>query len=373
MYLTIRIPYDIIGKMIKCERSVYSVSKRVETASNGRLTRQQLKELETKEMTPIQRVFEMVIMVLPFICGIISILEYKLIPDKSMNRNPQTYFWFLVMLVAAYVIYSAYAAVRFAMNEKGVYEKLRYKAPLFSALFLFLAFYDYLTIKTGVLTQPFVPCLNFVLNAAWADRKMLVECTIHTLWLLCLGYFSGVSLGLITGIACGYSKRCRYWIDPIIKFLGPIPTVTWIPIMMVIARSLFGGAVFIIGLGSWFAVTVASMNGIANVDKDYFEAARTLGANNRQLVFRVAIPHAMPSILSGCTQAMSSSCVAIMIAEMLGVKSGLGWYMNWSKSWASYDKMFAALFVICFIFTLVTKALDLIKRRVLRWQNGAEK
>ena len=56
-----------------------------------------------------------------------------------------------------------------------------------------------------------------------------------------------------------------------------------------------------------------------------------------------------------------------------GVKAGLGWYMNWAKSWAAYDKMFAALFVICFIFTIVTKVLDLIKRRVLRWQNGVVK
>ena len=47
--------------------------------------------------------------------------------------------------------------------------------------------------------------------------------------------------------------------------------------------------------------------------------------------------------------------------------------MNWSKSWASYDKMFAALFVICFIFTVVTKTLEAVKRRVLRWQVGVEK
>ena len=50
------------------------------------------------------------------------------------------------------------------------------------------------------------------------------------------------------------------------------------------------------------------MTGIANVDKEYFDAARTLGATSRQLVFRVAIPRAMPSILQGCTQAMSSCC-----------------------------------------------------------------
>jgi len=337
------------------------------------LTRQQLKELEAKEMTPLQKVSEVVILILPFIFGIISILEYKLIPDKSNNRNPNTYFYFLIILIIAYLFYCLFALMQHIRKNKATYENLRYKAPLISALFVLLACYDYLTIKTGVLTQPFVPCMNFILNAAWSDRNMIINCTLHTLWLLFLGYFIGVSLGLVTGITCGYSKKCRYWVNPIIKFLGPIPTSTWIPIMMVVAQSLFGGAVFIIALGSWFAVTVASMTGISNVSPDYFEAARTLGASERQLVFRVAIPHAMPSILSGCTQAMSSSCTAIMIAEMLGVKAGLGWYMNWSKSWAAYDKMFAALFVICFIFTLVTKLLDMIKRHVLRWQNGAEK
>ena len=58
---------------------------------------------------------------------------------------------------------------------------------------------------------------------------------------------------------------------------------------MVVASSLFGGAVFIIALGSWFAVTVASLTGISNVSKEYFDAAMTLGSNSRQLVFRVAI------------------------------------------------------------------------------------
>ena len=70
---------------------------------------------------------------------------------------------------------------------------------------------------------------------------------------------------------------------------------------------------------------------------------------------------------------MSSACTAIMIAEMMGVEAGLGWYMTWAKSWAAYNKMFAALFVICFIFTIVTKALNLIKQRVLRWQIGVVK
>ena len=329
------------------------------------LTRRQLKELEEKEKTPAQKTAEAIIMILPLLCGCIAMAERmpldNIYPDSSYP-DPS--------------IYPAQAPPdgydRFGCR-KQLYEKLRYKAPRYAALFIFLAVYDYLTLKTGTLTQPFVPCMNYIINAFLVDYKMLADCTLNTLKLLFIGYSIGVTLGLITGIACGYSKKARYWLDPIIKFLGPIPTSTWIPIIMVVATSLFGGAVFIIALGSWFAVTVASLTGISNVGKEYFEAARTLGATNRQLVLHVAIPHAMPSILQGCTQAMSSSCVAIMIAEMLGVKSGLGWYMTWQTGWASYDKSFAALFVICFIFTLVTNGLERIKRYLLRWQNGAEK
>ncbi len=337
------------------------------------LTRQQLKELEQKEKSPLRKFLDLVILLLPVLCGFAAMAEYKLIPDNSPNSNPNTYLGFLIVLVVAYIAYLVFGIIKNKMGDKTVSEKVLYRAPLFAALFLLLAGYDYLTLKTGVLTQPFVPCMNYIINIAWSDRAYIIECTLHTLRLLFLGYFIGVGLGLVTGITCGYSERIRYWVTPLIKFLGPIPTSTWIPIIMVVVSSLFRGAVFVIALGAWFAVTVASMSGIQNVDKDYFEAARTLGASETQLVFKVAIPHAMPNILAGMTQAMSSSCTAIMVAEMMGVKAGLGWYMNWAKSWASYDKMFAALFVICFIFTVVTKVLDMIKRRALRWQNGAVK
>lgn len=344
-----------------------------DAAALSALNRRQLKELEEREKTPLQKTLETIILLLPLLCGGLALAEYMILPNNSRNSKPWSYVCVLGAGLAVYLVCLLVAEAKKRGGEKQFYEKLHYRAPHISALFLLLAVYDYLTLKTGILTQPFVPCMNYIINAFLVDYKMLADCTLNTLKLLFLGYGIGVTLGLITGISCGYSERARYWLDPVIKFLGPIPTSTWIPIIMVVASSLFGGAVFIIALGSWFAVTVASLTGISNVGKEYFEAARTLGANNRQLVFRVAIPHAMPSILQGCTQAMSSSCVAIMIAEMLGVKSGLGWYMTWQTGWASYDKSFAALFVICFIFTLVTKGLEKIKRYLLRWQNGAEK
>lgn len=339
-------------------------------AKAGSLNRQHLLKLEKKEKTRLGKIIDTIILLLPFICGSIAVFEYTAIPNKTANPFPYRYTAFLCILICLYALFVLVSIVKNKLGDFTFLAKARYLAPLYSAVFLFLALYDYLTLKTGILTQPFIPCINYIINAGFADYALLLECTKNTLVLLFLGYFSGVILGLITGVLCGYFKKVRYWISPIIKVLGPIPTVTWVPIMMVIASSLYTGSIFIIALGSWFAVTVATMTGITHVNKDYFEVAKTLGASSSQLVFKVAIPAAIPSILQGCTQAMSSACVSILIAEMLGVESGLGWYITWQKSWASYDKMFIAIVIICLIFIAVTKTLDKIKQYLLRWQIG---
>ena len=100
------------------------------------LTRQQLKDLERKELTPVQRFFELIIMILPLACGLIAIAEYLLIPDKGRNANPGVYLVCLIILVVAYNVVGWYTAWRRVKGDKTPYEKLRYKAPLFAALFL---------------------------------------------------------------------------------------------------------------------------------------------------------------------------------------------------------------------------------------------
>ena len=337
------------------------------------LTRKQLSELEQKEHSTLQKAMGFIITLLPLICCLIAVLEYQLIPDKYNNNHRERYLIFLLVPAAIYAIQWIRGLIKYRQGDRELYQKNRHDAPLQAAIYLLLTLIDVLTLKTGFLTQPFIPWVNDIFNAAIADYNNLLTSTLFTLRLLFLGYFSGVIAGLVTGIACGYSSKIRYWILPVINILGPIPTATWIPLIMILASSLFGGSIFIVALGTWFAVTVASMTGISTIDPSFFAAARTLGASNRQLVFNVAIPHAMPSILQGMTQGMSSACISLMIAEMMGVEAGLGWYITWAKAWAAYNKMFAAIIVICITFNVVTKTLNAVKKRALRWQTGVIK
>ena len=112
------------------------------------LNRRQLKELEEKEKTRAQKTLEAIVMLLPILCGAVALVEYLVIPNKSRNWKPWSYVWVLGIAIAAYIIFLLYATIKSRGGEKQFYEKLHYKAPRYSALFLFLALYDYLTLKT---------------------------------------------------------------------------------------------------------------------------------------------------------------------------------------------------------------------------------
>lgn len=301
---------------------------------------------------------------LPIIFGILAILEYLYFPnyDENMMASP-VYLYFLLFLIALYGIFFL-----ISFKNENIQNKLTYKAPLFAFVFVLLMAFDLLTLKLAILPLPYFAWVDRIMNSMLEDKSFLLESTLASLKLLFTGYFIGAILGIICGIFAGYSKKVDYWLDPFLKLLGPIPTTTWIPVVMVLSTSLFGGAVFIIALGVWFQTTLATMTGIKNVDSSYYEAAKTLGASEYELVTKIAIPSASPNIFQGLISAMSSACTSLIVAEMLGVESGLGWYITWKSSWADYSSMYGAIILLALNFIIVNIILKKISNRVLVWQ-----
>lgn len=337
-----------------------------------KITEWELHLLESKPKSKLRRTLERFLSALPLILIVALLLEYKLVPNfQKYAANKIAY-----PISNTYTVLAGIAAVALlgcflgSLFSERIYERLVYKAPLYSMILFLLMTYDYLTLKTGILPMPYFPWIDRILLAIVGDRRILLDSIAHSLRLLFTGYLSGAAVGLACGVGAGWSPGIRYWIMPLIRLLGPIPSTTWISIILILASSLFGGSVFMIALGVWYPVTMSAFNGVSNVDKSNFEVARTFGVKNTGLVLKIAIPAAMPSIFNGLTQGMGTACTALMVAEMLGVESGLGWYINWQRGWAEFAKMYAAVIIICLTFTLVNLALTIIKRRVLRWQGG---
>lgn len=325
-----------------------------------KLTAKDLEKLESGDEKP-----SIIGLFIPLVFAVLAILEFIYVKNYDPNIEiTRLYPTFLMILGGIYLI-----SLLISLKFERVRDTLNHYWPLYTAIFLIFIVFDLLTLKFNILQLPYFPWLDKVFNSMAADKSYLLESVISSLKLLFTGYIIGGLLGIITGILAGYFEKVNYWIDPILKLLGPIPTTTWLPLVMVLAINLFQGAVFIIALGVWFQVSLATITGIRNVDPAFYEAARTLGATNNDMVRRIAIPSAMPNIFQGLVSAMSAACNALIVAEMMGVESGLGWYITWKSSWADYTAMYGAIILLAVTFVIVNILIKKLSDRVLVWKN----
>jgi NitT/TauT family transport system permease protein len=245
--------------------------------------------------------------------------------------------------------------------------------PIIAVAILFLCAWELITTGFRWLPMPYFPSPAGVLRSLLDDKTLLFDSTWHSLILLLSGYALGVAVAVLTGICIGWFAQARYWGMPILKIVGPIPATAWIPLAMVVSPSATMSAVGLIALAVWFPVTMLTASGISNTRASYLDVARTLGAGPAYLIFRVAIPAAMPNIFIGLFMGLGASFLTLVVAETVGVKSGLGWYVSWAQGWAEYGKVYAALVIMAAFFSSIMTLLFKVRDRVLIWQKGVIK
>lgn len=253
---------------------------------------------------------------------------------------------------------------------KALRARMQRLRPLFTAGIILVSIWEIITAGFRLLPLPYFPGPAAVLQSIISDRALLFDSTWHSLVLLLGGYALGVLAGFITGVCIGWSSSARYWGMPLLKVVGPIPATAWIPLAMVISPSAIISAAGLIALAVWFPVTMLTASGISNTRAAYLDVARTLGARPSYLIFRVAIPAALPSIFVGLFMGLGASFLTLVVAESVGVKSGLGWYVSWAQGWAEYGKVYGALVIMALFFSTIMTLLFKLRDRVLVWQKG---
>lgn len=242
--------------------------------------------------------------------------------------------------------------------------------PWLAAIGAGLAVWELATAKTAWLPTPFFAPPTALAEVYITDWPRLGESAVNSLKLLAIGVGIGGLWGFAVGVWIGWSRVANYWIHPVLRVLGPVPTTALLPICFYFFPSSWSTAVFLIALGTAFPVAILTWSGVVSVNKQFYDVARTMGASNAFLIFRVAIPAALPQVFVGLFMGLGAAFSTLVVAEMLGVKSGLGWYLTWAQGWASYPNMYAALLVMALLFSGVISLLFTVRGRVLAWQKG---
>src|SRR5580693_893020 len=165
-------------------------------------------------------------------------------------------------------------------------------------------------------------------------------------WRVFAGFGWGVALGIFVGLLIGLSRAMERIFDPTVQVMRNIPVTAWVPLSLVFFGIGNAPAIFLIGLGAFFPAAINSTHGVRQINITLYKAARMMGANERELLVRVILPAALPSILTGVRLAMGIAWVLVVVAEILAVRSGLGYLLNDAYLFYRNDVVIAAMLSI---------------------------
>lgn len=229
----------------------------------------------------------------------------------------------------------------------------------------------------GFLDQSRIPspadvlrAINELLSAGLPAGSKLVSHCAYSLIRVGSGFLLAAVVAVPLGIAAGWSKFLRETLNPIIEIIRPIPPLAWIPLAILWFGIGLQSAAFIIFLGCFFPILLSTVTGVTSVDRILIDAARTLGAQDRDIFFRVLLPGAIPSIFTGFRIGLGIGWMTLVAAEFTGVKSGfgLGYMIMTARDIQRPDLVIAGMAIIGLIGFMLDAVIRMLENRLLRWR-----
>jgi NitT/TauT family transport system permease protein len=168
-----------------------------------------------------------------------------------------------------------------------------------------------------------------------------------------IGFCAGSIAGIAVGMVMGWRENFHKALHPIISLFYPIPALGWLPLLMLWIGINEMLPITIIFICSFFPVLYNTVTGIRNVDKQYIQVARTLGASDARILTTVVMPLALPNIFTGLRLEAGMAWRVIIAAEMVAIPTGIGALMMRASSLIRIDIIIVCLIVLavmCLIF-----------------------
>src|SRR5438105_1023349 len=199
----------------------------------------------------------------------------------------------------------------------------------------------------------------------------LIEHVLISLQRILLGFLLGGIPAIVLGIVMGISRPVRALVDPLIVATYPIPKSSILPFILLIFGLGEMSKVVMVAIGVFFPIAINSTAGVLQISPVYLDVGKSFKASRWDTFRTIALPGALPFVMTGVKLGAGLALILIAIAEMVGAKSGIG-YMIWS-AWETFAvaKMYVGLFVIALIGFGISILLREVERLVIRWKADA--
>lgn len=198
-------------------------------------------------------------------------------------------------------------------------------------------------------------------SALWTDIRA-------SLFRVGAGFAIAAVAGTAMGCLMGWYTPLRLLFEPWVQFIRMVPTLAFIPIVIIFFGIGERPKIGVIALAAFLAITVSVMIGVQNVDRTYIRAARTLGAGTSVMFRRVILPATLPYILVGFRLGLANAWTTVVAAELLGASSGLGYLIQNASTYNNTAEVIIAVVCIGIIGFAMDQIMHYLERRLGRWQ-----
>jgi ABC-type nitrate/sulfonate/bicarbonate transport system permease component len=228
--------------------------------------------------------------------------------------------------------------------------------------------------RSGAVSNFLLPPLSVVLERVWQDTVSgdLFLNLGATLYRGLLGFVIAAVAGVMLGILIARTAVVRWFFDPIVSIGFPMPKIAFLPIFMLWFGLYDASKVTMIVVSAIFPVITATVVATEGVDKELVWSARSLGAGERQLLWEVVLPAALPQILTGLQVALPVALIVAIVTEMLMGGTGLGAAMINASRFADSSGVFAGIVEIGVAGFCLVRGIAALRRRLLGWHQEAQ-
>ncbi len=256
-------------------------------------------------------------------------------------------------------------------NKKADWSFLKSALP-YVLFFVVWEAFSRLNMRMELFNPLFLPAPSTLVIDGWALAKtgIILDSLLASSGRILAGFVIGALAAVILAVLISKFATLERWISPILTLVSPIPSLALLPLFIIWFGIGEFPKIMLIAWTTFVPVLVNTVDGFKSVPSTLIRSALSLGASERQVFTRVMIPSAVPNLLIGAQISLGLSFSALIVSEMMGADSGLGYMIVDARNYFKVTNMFVAIILIGIEYSIFAMLLKLLERRVLGWRKG---
>lgn len=253
------------------------------------------------------------------------------------------------------------------LRPKGSYSVWLWRLLVGAALLLFWQWAAGALIRETFLAKP--------TSVLWRLFELFATGTIWvhvyvTLTEVVVGFLMGSVLGLAVGFLLGSSRFLSVVFEPYVMAFYGIPRIALAPIFIIVLGIGIWSKVAVVFIQVFFMLFINAYAGVREINQEYVQLARIMGANSGLILRKIVIPSTMPFIMLGLRSAVPYGVIGAVVGEFIAASKGLGYFINYAGSTFDSAGAFAGIFILLAFIMVANGLMQLLEKAVIKWRRS---